>query len=208
MLTTAWGPVGTRGGCGAGWRPCACPGGNALHWGLCGANRSHPNQDKHKAPSSTPPRPLSLQDPGTQASQWIGFPDSVVNIHQGWTLLVMRHCHVQIEPCLRDDGPSKGYKEQGIMNRSARLDRYKRFVGEDLLSQIYQLAEPLAGLHILHVNTTAQGGGVAELLHALIPVMEELGIRHTWKVVPLDDASNRFTVHIVDLLQGIEHGKI
>src|SRR6266404_6844168 len=108
----------------------------------------------------------------------------------------------------RDDEPAKDYKVQGVMNRSARLDRYKRFVGEDLLSQIYQLAESLAGLHVLHVNTTAQGGGVAELLHALIPVMEELGIRHTWKVVPLDDASNRFTVHIVDLLQGIEHGKI
>ncbi len=25
------------------------PGGNALQWGLRGANRSHPNQDKHKA---------------------------------------------------------------------------------------------------------------------------------------------------------------
>src|SRR6266446_785788 len=25
MLTTEWGPVGTRGGCGAGWGPCACP---------------------------------------------------------------------------------------------------------------------------------------------------------------------------------------
>src|SRR5260221_10305257 len=42
----------------------------------------HPNEDKHQAPSSTPPRPLSLQDPGPQAPQWIGFPDSVVNIHQ------------------------------------------------------------------------------------------------------------------------------
>jgi trehalose synthase len=94
------------------------------------------------------------------------------------------------------------------MRRSARLDRYKRFVGEDLLSEIYHIAESLAGLHILHVNTTAQGGGVAELLHALIPPMEELGIRHTWKVVPLDDASNQFTAHIVDLLQGIEHGDI
>src|SRR5258708_17958828 len=82
MLTTAWGNVGTRGGCGAGWGPCACPGGNAIQWGLRGANRSHPNQDKHKAPSSTPRRPLSLQDPRPQASQWIGFPDSVVNIHQ------------------------------------------------------------------------------------------------------------------------------
>src|SRR5260370_8719739 len=66
MVTTAWGNVGTRGGWGAGWGPCACPGGNAIQWGLRGANRSHPNQDKHKAPSSTPPRPLSLQDPGPQ----------------------------------------------------------------------------------------------------------------------------------------------
>ncbi|HLQ30903.1 MAG TPA: hypothetical protein VK140_16835 [Ktedonobacteraceae bacterium] len=41
----------------------------------------HPNEDKHQAPSSTPPRPLSLQDPGPQAPQWIGFLDSVVNIH-------------------------------------------------------------------------------------------------------------------------------
>src|SRR6266566_1556880 len=94
------------------------------------------------------------------------------------------------------------------MRRSARLDRYKSFVGEDLLSEIYHIAESLAGLHILHVNTTAQGGGVAELLHALIPPMEELGIRHTWKVIPLDDASNQFTAHVVDLLQGIEHGDI
>ena len=94
------------------------------------------------------------------------------------------------------------------MRTSARLNRYKRFVGEDILSQIYQLAESLAGLHVLHVNTTAQGGGVAELLHSLIPLMEELGIRHTWKVVPLDEASNRFTAYIVDLLQGIEHGQI
>src|SRR5712692_715880 len=66
MLTTAWGPVGTRGGCGAGWGPGACPGGNASQWGLRGAQRSHPNEDKHQAPSSTPPRPLSLQDPGPQ----------------------------------------------------------------------------------------------------------------------------------------------
>src|SRR5713101_8233042 len=55
MLTTEWGPVGTRGGCGAGWGPGACPGGNALQWGLRGANKSPPNEDKHKAPSSTPP---------------------------------------------------------------------------------------------------------------------------------------------------------
>ncbi len=94
------------------------------------------------------------------------------------------------------------------MRRSPRLDRYRRFVGEELLSHIYDVAASLAGLHILHYNTTAKGGGVAELLNSLLPVMEELGIEHTWKVIPLDEASERFTAHIVDLLQGIEHGDI
>ncbi len=40
------------------------------------ANRSHPHEDKHQAPSSTPLRPLSLQDAGRT------FPDSVGTIHQ------------------------------------------------------------------------------------------------------------------------------
>jgi trehalose synthase len=94
------------------------------------------------------------------------------------------------------------------LKRSPQLDRYRRFVGEDLLSQIYRAAESLVGLQVLHVNTTAEGGGVAELLHVLIPLMEELGISHTWKVIPLDEASNLFAAHLVDLLQGIEHGAI
>jgi len=94
------------------------------------------------------------------------------------------------------------------LKRSPQLDRYERFVGEDALSQIYRTAESLTGLHVLHFNTTDQGGGVAELLHSLIPLMEELGIPHTWKVIPLDEASNLFAARLVDLLQGIEHGDI
>lgn len=94
------------------------------------------------------------------------------------------------------------------MKRSPQLDQYSRFVGQDVLSQIYRAAEPLAGLHVMHVNTTAQGGGVAELLHGLIPLTEELGIKNTWKVITLDEASNLFTAHLADLLQGIEHGVI
>lgn len=49
------------------------------------------------------------------------------------------------------------------MKRSPRLDRYERLVGSDLLSRIYRAAESLAGSHVLHINTTARGGGVAEL---------------------------------------------
>jgi trehalose synthase len=77
-----------------------------------------------------------------------------------------------------------------------------------MLARIYRAAESLAGVSVLHVNTTAHGGGVAELLESLLPLMDELGIPHSWKVIPLDEASNLFDAHLVDLLQGIEHGVI
>jgi hypothetical protein len=51
-------PVGTRGGCGAGWGPGACPGGNALHWGLRGAKRSHPQRGQAPGPLIHTPTPL------------------------------------------------------------------------------------------------------------------------------------------------------
>ena len=94
------------------------------------------------------------------------------------------------------------------MKRSTQLDRYRRFVGEDVLARIYRAAESLAGVSVLHVNTTAHGGGVAELLESLLPLMDELGIPHSWKVIPLDEASGLFAARLVDLLQGMEHGDI
>src|SRR5437868_1038537 len=94
------------------------------------------------------------------------------------------------------------------MKRSPQLDQYRRFMGEDMLARIYRAAESLAGVSVLHLNTTAQGGGVAELLGSLLPLMEELGIPHSWEVIPLDDASTLFAAHLVDLLQGMEHGII
>lgn len=88
------------------------------------------------------------------------------------------------------------------------LDRYKELVGEDCIAKIYQTAQALRGLHIRHFNTTAEGGGVAEILKVLVPLMEELGIKHTWDIVPLDPSSNYFTAHLVDMLQGGEPGEI
>jgi trehalose synthase len=90
----------------------------------------------------------------------------------------------------------------------SELNRYKDLVGEDFIAKIYQTAHALAGLHVCHFNTTAHGGGVAEILGVLIPLMEELGIKHTWQVVPLDGTSNYFTTHLVDMLQGGEPGDI
>lgn len=94
------------------------------------------------------------------------------------------------------------------MKRSPLLDRYAQFVGEEMLSRVYDMAESLVGLHVLHINTTRRGGGVAELLNALLPLMEELGIPHTWDVIALDEAENRFVARLGELLQGIGQGDI
>ncbi len=92
------------------------------------------------------------------------------------------------------------------MGTSPLLDRYKGIVSASLLEQIYEVAHSLAGLHVLHLNTTAEGGGVAEILSDLLPLAEELGIQHDWKVIPLDEDSGSFTARLVDMLQGYDTG--
>ncbi len=92
------------------------------------------------------------------------------------------------------------------METSPLLDRYKGIVSASLIEQIYEVAHSLAGLHVLYVNTTAQGGGVAEILNELLPIMGELGIQHDWKVISLDEASGYFTARLVDMLQGYDTG--
>lgn len=93
------------------------------------------------------------------------------------------------------------------MHTSPLLERYRGLVDESQLAAIYDVASALTGLKVLHLNTTDQGGGVAEILHELLPVMEELGIQHDWKVVPLDEASGYFSARIVDMLQGYDMGE-
>src|SRR5438067_5195058 len=100
----------------------------------------------------------------------------------------------------------EGFTGATLMETSPLLDRYKGIVSASLIQQIYEVAHSLAGLHVLHVNTTAQGGGVAEILSDLLPLVEELGIHHDWKVISLDEASGYFTARLVDMLQGYDTG--
>lgn len=93
------------------------------------------------------------------------------------------------------------------MKTSPLLDRYIGLVDESQIAAIYEVASSLHGLRVLHMNTTDQGGGVAEILHELLPVMEDLGIRHDWKVIPLDEASGYFSARVADLLQGYDTGQ-
>lgn len=63
------------------------------------------------------------------------------------------------------------------------LDDYAETSGPEVIAHLRQLARPLAGLSVVHVNSTREGGGVAEILMRLVPLKNELGIRTSWEVI-------------------------
>lgn len=62
------------------------------------------------------------------------------------------------------------------------LDRYIPLLGAEV-DELRALARPLAGREVLMVNSTRVGGGVAELLNRIVPILEELQLRPRWDVV-------------------------
>ncbi len=85
---------------------------------------------------------------------------------------------------------------------SGMLQRYAEIVGETAIDHIRQLARPLEGKKVVHVNSTREGGGVAEILHRLIPMKKELGIEAGWEVITGDPDFFRCTKEMHNTLQG------
>lgn len=72
------------------------------------------------------------------------------------------------------------------------LDEYRGIVGDHTLAEIYKRARRLQGRRIIHINSTQQGGGVAEILSSLVPLMNDVGIETDWRV--LHGTSDFFTI--------------
>jgi len=66
---------------------------------------------------------------------------------------------------------------------SIHLTDYEPIVGRQTLEELYLLAEGLKGRRIKMVNSTAVGGGVAEILNRLIPLLNDLGVLTQWTVM-------------------------
>jgi trehalose synthase len=74
--------------------------------------------------------------------------------------------------------------EQGTpIAPAAALDKYVALLGGAEIEELRALAAPLEGATIQMVNSTAVGGGVAELLARLLPLMRELGLEPRWEVM-------------------------
>ncbi len=63
------------------------------------------------------------------------------------------------------------------------LEDYHSIVGDEVITGIHQSARNLYQRHILHINSTYQGGGVAEILNSLVPLMNDIGITTGWRIL-------------------------
>jgi len=84
------------------------------------------------------------------------------------------------------------------------LEALRPVVGDETIQMLRELAAPLRGLRVLHVNATAFGGGVAEILATHIPLLRDLGLEAEWRVIHGDDAFFRVTKAMHNGLQGMD----
>ena len=82
------------------------------------------------------------------------------------------------------------------------LEAYETVVGAPVIRQLRMLGEKLKGIKVTHVNSTAEGGGVAEILSWMVSLMRDVGIDALWKVIQGSDDFFSVTKSIHNGLQG------
>ncbi|HEY4838719.1 MAG TPA: glycosyltransferase [Candidatus Acidoferrales bacterium] len=83
-----------------------------------------------------------------------------------------------------------------------QLDDYVSLLGQAEVDEIRTLASKLSGRTVQMVNSTAMGGGVAEILNRLIPLIQELGLNIRWDVITGGDAFFEITKAFHNALHG------
>jgi len=82
------------------------------------------------------------------------------------------------------------------------LEAYASIMGEEKIERLQQAVQGLKGLKLLELNSSAQGGGVAEMLYSAIPFLNGLGIDAEWKIIHGSKDYFTITKDLHNLLQG------
>jgi len=83
-----------------------------------------------------------------------------------------------------------------------RLEDFRHVVPDETLAEIYARARGLYGKHIVHLNATYQGGGVAEILYSLVLLMNDVGIDAGWRILHGSQVFFEVTKKFHNALQG------
>ena len=82
------------------------------------------------------------------------------------------------------------------------LDAYSGLLDEDTAADLERLSTRLRGLKVAHLNATSMGGGVAEILRSLVPLMNGVGMQTHWYSLSADPEFFQVTKNIHNSLQG------
>jgi len=88
--------------------------------------------------------------------------------------------------------------------RKLSLDQYKNIVEEKRVEHIQRLAENISGSSVVHVNSSSFGGGVSEILHRLVSLMQDVGLDAQWKVIEGTNEFFQVTKTVHNALQGMK----
>ncbi len=83
-----------------------------------------------------------------------------------------------------------------------RVEDFRHIVPDKTLAEIYARARKLYGKHVVHLNATYQGGGVAEILYSLILLMNDVGIDTGWRILHGSQEFFEITKSFHNALQG------
>ena len=82
------------------------------------------------------------------------------------------------------------------------LPAYKKLLGNEPVRELTKKAKNVTNMSVLHINATKFGGGVAEILNNMVPLMQELGLKADWKVFSAPESFFNISKKMHNALQG------
>jgi trehalose synthase len=86
----------------------------------------------------------------------------------------------------------------------SRLEAYREIAPQGSVEFLFRMAETIQGKKIIHVNSTKLGGGVAEILRSLVPLLQSVGLDAQWEVITGNEEFFATTKAFHNALQGQE----
>ena len=89
-----------------------------------------------------------------------------------------------------------------VKTKTKDFRKYRKFLSKSGVSRIRLLTKSLSNRRIIHINATAVGGGVAEILQSFIPLLKNLGLDIDWYTISAPPSFFEITKQIHNGLQG------
>lgn len=99
---------------------------------------------------------------------------------------------------------SSKYKEKYGTLENVDIDLYRPIIGKQKVEDLKKLAALLEGKRWTHVNSTFEGGGVAEMLKSAVPIARGLGIDCIWYCIEGSDDFYSVTKRFHNIIQGLD----